>query len=879
MSDVAKRLEKADKYLQKGKIEDALQELLRANEEDPANEPVAQKAADLCVSLNRKEDATRLLAFLFDKQAGVGDMAKANITYKKLQRFTTPTPDQTYRWAQFTEKSNKKEALEAYRNSLDGFTKAGRKAEALAVMKKLVALEPSSELYQKQGALAAELNDGRTAAAAYYQVGKIEVENQRDGFSWFQQANAHDSSNSEVAVAYAWSLLHHNDPSTALAIIEPFAKQRDAGPERREAYGRALMALRRAKEAEPLIWELFLKDPAQIDEVLILIGTLIDIQEYHHALEVAQRLDANEEKAGRRKEFVTQLKAVTDAHPPNAEFLEFMVALFNANNREHDYCETLGKLFELYYAAGNFLKAGDSLDAAAEVDPYEKAHQKRLEMLKGKIDGNRFRAIANRFSGAKGGGSSEEQPEKPVDAGEPTILEDFMLQAEIFLQYSMRSKAVERLERVSKLFPREEEKNEKLRSLYMSAGFMPKYADGGSSAAVGAPNTVQVQMKTVPTPAAGIASQPTVMFNSPAARPPATPPAGTPAPDGNDVNDIARVTEITRNIYRQANVKGVLFAAVNDIGRHWNASRCVAGLCTPGKPPSAALEYCAPGIKQSDVMAIVKLIGAMQQQAVAKGTVSIQNAKAAPELNPIRPFVDSLQVESLLAVPLLDGEEHQGILILEQCGAPRVWRPTDALVLKTIADQMMLAVNNSKLRNLMKTLAVTDEKSGLLKRASYIDVLLSETRRALEQNSTASVMLLHFGKASALVKEIGENAVETMMQQVGQVVCSHIRQNDVAVRYELTTIAVVLADTNDKNAFFVVDKLRKVLTATKVPGKDRSVPMTVGIAEAVVQSKFDPIDIVTEVINRAEHALEVAKAEGPNKAQSVAPMLEAAAVA
>ena len=113
MSDVAKRLEKADKYLQKGKIEDALEELLRANHDDPSNEQVAQKAADLCVSLNRNQDATRLLAFLFDQQAGLGDMAKANITYKKLQRFTTPTPDQTYRWAQFTEKTNKKEAIEA----------------------------------------------------------------------------------------------------------------------------------------------------------------------------------------------------------------------------------------------------------------------------------------------------------------------------------------------------------------------------------------------------------------------------------------------------------------------------------------------------------------------------------------------------------------------------------------------------------------------------------------------------------------------------------------------------------------------------------------------------------------------------------------------
>ncbi len=356
----------------------------------------------------------------------------------------------------------------------------------------------------------------------------------------------------------------------------------------------------------------------------------------------------------------------------------------------------------------------------------------------------------------------------------------------------------------------------------------------------------------------------------------AAPPA---AADENAVDNIAKVTEITRNIYRQANVKGVLFAAVNDVGRHWNASRCVAGLCAPGKPPSAALEYCAPGVKQSDVMAIVKLIGALQAQAVSKGPVILAHAQAAPELIPVKQFVEALTIQSILAVPLVDGDEQVGILFLEQCGTPREWRQNDIFVLKTIADQIVLAVNNAKLRSLMKTLAVTDEKSGLLKRSSYLQVLLSEVRRAQQQSSTSTVMLMHFGKASTTAKEIGEQAIEAMMQQIGQVVCSNIRQNDVAVRYQLTTIALVLADTNDKNAFFVVDKLRKVLAGTKFPGTDRAVPITVGIAGAVMQADFDPVDIVTEVMNRAEAALEAARAEGGNKAQSLAPTLEVAAMA
>ena len=117
------------------------------------------------------------------------------------------------------------------------------------------------------------------------------------------------------------------------------------------------------------------------------------------------------------------------------------------------------------------------------------------------------------------------------------------------------------------------------------------------------------------------------------------------------------------------------------------------------------------------------------------------------------------------------------------------------------------------------------------------------------------------------------------MQSVGQTVCAHIRQNDVAVRYDRTTIALLLADTNDKNGFFVVDKLRKVFNEVKIPNTDRVMPMTVGIAEAAAQSRFDAVDIVTEVINRAEAALEIALSKGPNTAHSAAPNLEPAEVA
>ncbi len=842
MPDISRRLERAEKHLQKGKPDAALEELLGALLEDPGNDGVRQTAADLCLTLGRAGEAATHFSTLFDHMASIGDVPRATVNYKKLARVGRPSVEQTFKYGQLVEKTNRREAIDAYQAAMKGYAAQGKKQEELAVLKRVIALDPSEEHYKHEGELAALLGDGKTAAIAFLCVGGFVTQAGGNATEWYQRAYQLDPKNAAVGLAYGRALLAAGHPQDAITVLEPFAADKGR-TEEREAYANALVAAGRLVEAEPLVWEVFERNPRELNDVGELIAALLDEDHQAQALELAHKLEVHQLKSGGQREFVALMKDICDKHRAGIELLEYMVEVYNASNREHDYCGTLLKLFELYYATGNFIKAADCLDRAAEVDAYEPGHQRRLEMLRNKIDANHYNAIASRFNLVlKLEEPESDTPETPE--GETTVLQDLMLQAEIFLQYSMRSKAVERLERIHRLFPHEEEKLEKLRELYMNAGFTPHYR------------------AEEPRPTA------------------ARPGSSAPALAANEIgiDNFARVNEITRNIYRQGSVKGVLFTAVNEIGRHWNASRCIAGLCTPGKPPSAALEYCAPGMKPAGVMAVVKLVMACLEVSVTHGTVLLLNVPKAPELDSIREHIQDLELESILAVPLMDGDEFAGILILEQCGAPRNWRPTDEVVLKTIAEQMILAVNNARLRSLVKTLAITDERSGLLKRSSYVDVLLSEVKRCQEQNSVCCVMLMHFGKTSSLVKEYGEPTVETVVQQLGQVINGHIRQNDVAVRYEFTSIALLLADTGEKNAFFVVDKLRKVLANVHPPGKSTPLSMTVGIAEAVMQARFDPVDIVCELINRAESALAAAKAEGANSVRALAPVLDAAAV-
>ena len=382
-----------------------------------------------------------------------------------------------------------------------------------------------------------------------------------------------------------------------------------------------------------------------------------------------------------------------------------------------------------------------------------------------------------------------------------------------FPRYSLRPRAIERLDRVRKLFPDEVLKNQQLRELCARAG--------------------------VPLPVPrGIA------------RPPRS-------ANEAEVDNIARVTEITRNIHRQSTPKSVFFTAVNETGHHWSVSRCIAVLSTPGKPPALALKYCAPGIEAFDVHRIVKLIGLLQPLIIAQGPLMLSNALGPSSLASLKPFSD-MGINSLLVSPLMEGSEHIGLLLLAECGASRNWSPSDNLVLKTIADEIVLALANARLRRLVKNLAITEEKSGLLKRASYLDVLLSEVNRSTRQNSTVSLILLSFAQQY----EPGHSATESVLEQIGQLVCAHVRQNDIAVRYDPATVALILPDTDQKGAVFTIDRLRPLLNDLRLAHGGKIPTLTAGVAEAVCRGGFDPEDIVTELINRVEAALQVAVTKG-----------------
>ena len=852
-AELGKRVERAEKLLQKGKTADALEEYLLVLRDDADNDVVRQLSADLCLSLNRNADAVRLLGELFERQVGAGDATRASLTYKKLARHGSPTWQQKFRFGQLLEGSNKKLAVGTYEAALSDLVKLGKKKEAAEILDRVVALEPTQANLLRMAELASELGNRKVAASAYERVAELVAAEGGDTAQWYELAYQEDASDQGVALAYGKSLLAQGQVGAAIFILEPQMNAGEVTPALRETYADALVAAGRFADAEPLVWQLFEANPARVQQVIGLVGNLLDAEQHDGAVALARKLEQFQRRRGERRQFIAIMEDVTAAHRSSPQILEFLSELYNAANRESDYCQTLLKLFDVYCGTGEFPKAAECLDRAADVDPYEPGHMKRLEMLKGNLDDVRLRSLAARFSTV---GTAVEEP---VHQQEPTLgastLQDLMLQAEILVQYGMRNKAVERLQRIQELFPREEERNEDLQRLYLSAGVTPRYA--GSA----------------PLPPAAAAVGPAAVT-----------PVAAPAPDpATDVRSFTRVAEISRKLYHQGTAPNVLSTAVREIGTHWEATRCIAAMGKAGSFPTALEEFCAEGFKKAGAPAIAELIACLHQAVDGHEPLAIENAPKADALQSARKVVTDMGAAAVLAIPLSDGEEIVGMLVLMHNRA-RVWQQADMVVLKTLAEQMVIALNNAGLRRLVKNLSVTDEKSGLLKRASYIDLLLAESKRAIQNASALSVLLLQFGKSGAMVKEYGEAQVQSVMERAGQLFTDNIRSNDLAFRYDTTTIAILLGETAEKEALQAVEKLRKIIAEVRLPAKDDtgkgpSAQFSAGLAQAVIRTEYDPVDVVTEVINRAEHALSQAMAQGPGKVVALGAALAAGAVA
>src|SRR5580658_7586038 len=657
--EINKHLERARRSLEKNKLREAVAEYQATLEEVPSNQEALQALADIHTRLNEPELAAQYYGAQFDRLLDVGDAAKATAIFARFLRSYPQPPDRLMRYGSLLQKQNHAaEAIEQFTEASELFLQQKRDIEALACYESMALLDPeNASRHVLLGELAERLRHADLAARSFLRAGQLTQAGGGldEALEHFGRAHRLLPNDRTGALLFAEAKLRKNDAAGAVALLEPFAPN-----EKDTAYlslfGESLLHAGLLDRSRQVFEAYYKQKPEKYEKLFELAGAYIRAgQDPKAAQLVTQTKDWM--RAGRKDgELFAQMDRLAASYPASLPIAETIARSYEEMNRETKYFDALVRLFDLYLGAGRLKQACETLDRLVDIDPYDYRNQERIGKLEGKVDpaflqnvlsrAAKAATVSTRTDGFTGAGSEAGAAAGPVseEARAQQALEDLVVQVEIFLQYSLQTKAVERLERIAELFPGEEDKNERLRALYERANWWPK----------GVPRK--------PAPAAPSPSRP-----APTEVPAAPLPAAPMPPETH--RDLAAIAEINRLLYRQSTPNELLATTAAEIGKYLGVTRCLIAVGATGEAPQLTAEYFAPGTVAAGT-GYVPLIIALVSRAAADplGGIELQ-ASSAPELR-------ELGLQSALAVQLTDKETQapSGALLVGDAAA-RKWKP------------------------------------------------------------------------------------------------------------------------------------------------------------------------------------------------------------
>jgi diguanylate cyclase (GGDEF)-like protein len=851
-ADISKQLERAKRFLEKNRVEDAIEAYLAVIEAAPQHQEATQALGDLYARMEQPDRAAVYYGMLFDLLIEPRDEIKALAIYNRFLRpvANQQPPERIARYAFLQQKQNRyDEAIEQYSRAAEMFAEAGRAEDALFCWERTAQLAPDNIQRQVRLAEAAEkLNKTALAARAYLRTGQLASASgaTAEALKFLGRAYKLAPHERGVALLYADATLKAGDAATAAALLEPFAaNEKDATF--LDTYADALMSSGQLDRARVVLEGLLREKNEGITRLFELVDGYVAMGQEGKAIEVLTTLKRRMFADKKQNEFAAQMDGVGSKHPDSLTILEFWGQLYNELNRESQYFEILVKTFDAYLAAGNIPKACDTIEKLVDIDAYDHRNQERIQQLQGRADENFFRRIGGRIAKSGGLGSAAAGPARPApaDSGGASAPgeEDLIVQTEIFLQYSLQAKAMERLQKIAAMFPGEEERYPRLRNLYELANWWP---EGAPKAKPALPPPVAPPPPPPPPVAQEQPRQESINAS----------PNKTGTYTADTLRDLSKISEINQKIFRQQTPRAMLNTAVNEVGGYLRTARALAVIGAAGRPPELAAEYCGQGLRPAPGAQVVLLLAQMEKAEPDELGGLTVNALDAPILG-------ELGLETALGVMITDKETQvaSGMLIVGHTGDHK-WKPNEAYFLQAIGDQMLMSVSHTRLRSLVRRMGVSDERTGLLSRSSYQSCLLTEAERSRTQGTPLALAILQIDRGADILRQHGESPVERFLEQLARSLQPIVRQNDVAVKYSSWSLAFILPDTTLQGAENLAEKLRRAASGVRPPWDSTQVTLSAGIVEAVAKPDYENEDIVTDLINRAETSAEEARKAG-----------------
>jgi tetratricopeptide (TPR) repeat protein len=468
-----KVLSAAEKFVQQGKVQNAIAEYEKVLKADPKDLTVMNTVGDLYSRLGDSEKAVACFKSVGDAYASQGFTVKAIAMYKKLSK-SKPSLESVIRLAElYTQQGLFNDARAQYLQVAEEFLKAGELEQAVRIFQKTLEMDPENvamrtrlaEVYVRLGKKTEAWKIFAAAAESLRGKGQLDA---AEGI--LQRMITLDPGNSYALLLRGRNALDSGDPTRAIENLEKVADL-DSTVEGLQALFQAYLAAGRLSDAGTSAGKLLAihNDTAAIytyADALISSGHFVEALQLYQ--QYSDRLLSSD--GGR---VLDSLHSIIGHVRENPAALETLLELFNRAGENTHLTEVYELLAHAYVQSGELEKARDFYLKLTQLEPQNQLHSDNYQQVLAKLGGT---ATSRLITAEEGTVLIDE-----LEATAPFVDQRYddqvalsvraaLTDAELFISYNMPAKALAPLLLALPQAPRDLRLNQRLAALHTRAG-------------------------------------------------------------------------------------------------------------------------------------------------------------------------------------------------------------------------------------------------------------------------------------------------------------------------------------------------------------------------------------------------------------------------
>lgn len=236
-------------------------------------------------------------------------------------------------------------------------------------------------------------------------------------------------------------------------------------------------------------------------------------------------------------------------------------------------------------------------------------------------------------------------------------------------------------------------------------------------------------------------------------------------------------------------------------------------------------------------------------------------------------FPENQSIRSIALLPLIRQNKLIGSLNLGSRKPDRFQPDIGTLFLEHLAAVVAACLENARLNEQVRLVGLRDPLTGVNNRRFFdqrIDEEVSRARRSKQPLSCLFIDLDHFKQVN---DAHGHQAGDAVLQQLAQILNESMRTSDVLARYGGEEFVILLAETLNKDAHDIADRIREKVANTHFAiSASHRLTVTLSIGLATMDSMSN-ITSSKQLLQAADQAVYAAKLSGRNCVRSVKSVL------